>query len=56
LAREEIFGHPSVNAQFIWALQDKLCLRGHFIEVLKITRKKALGKLMVNVAALKANK
>jgi hypothetical protein len=51
LAREEIFGHPSVNAQYIWALQDELRLRGHFIEVLTISRKKAMGKLMVNVVA-----
>jgi hypothetical protein len=49
LAREEIFGRPTVNAQYIWALQDELRLRGHFIEVLTISRKKALGKLMVNV-------
>ena len=49
LAREETFGHINVNAQYIWALQDELRKRGHFIEVLTISCKKALSKLMPNV-------
>ena len=51
IAREEIFGKLKENTKFMFALQEELENKGHYVELILSRRQEALCKLMMTVLA-----
>jgi hypothetical protein len=49
LARSELFGDPTENAKYIFALEDELRLRGHVVKIITTSKQKALNRLKIQI-------